>query len=246
MAPPTGSGANPAPLYKEKTNAIAELMSQHTSSSALSFLSSLPSRNSTNANGARPKTAAQEAAAAEDYDLDRLAQYDDNMGVGMFAPENRTEKEETRKKELEDRRLKARLGLLGKGKRKGSEWEVASGVSKAREQESDDEEEMGRSGVGRAKKRKRIVAGEDVANTKAETRDHEGNLEITQDATLASHEVQKSPEREDDTEMPKMAESGDGDLEAISQVAKSIGDQLDTVTKAKRKRKKAKKKKPKV
>ncbi|KAI4592751.1 hypothetical protein KJ359_010511 [Pestalotiopsis sp. 9143b] len=153
----TTPGANPAPHYKEKSNAIAALMSRHTSSSSLSFLSSLPRHSSSSSSSAAPlkKTPAQLAAEAEDYELDRMAQHDDNMGVGMFAPENRTKTDEGRRREHEDRKLKARLGLAGK--RKGSEWEAVSGVSRAREAAASDDEDMGRSGVGRAKKRKRIV-----------------------------------------------------------------------------------------
>lgn len=183
----TTPGANPAPQYKEKSNAIAALMARHTSSSSLSFLSSLPRHSSSSSSSAAPvikKTPAQLAAEAEDYELDRMAQYDDNMGVGMFAPENKTKTDEGRRREQEDRKLKARLGLAGK--RKGSEWEAVSGVSRAREAAASDDEDMGRSGVGRAKKRKRIVP---VVEGSAEA---EGDLETAQLTKPESAETAKS------------------------------------------------------
>lgn len=180
MAPTTTSGVNPAPLYKEKANAISALMARHTTAPSLSFLSSLPPRGGassapTNSAAKAPhtKTANQVRAQDEDFELDRTAQYDDNMGVGMFAPENRREREEKRKKEGEDRRLKARLGI--KDKRRGSEWEGVSGLGRARGAESEDEEELGRSGVGRAKKRKRIAVEADVEENN-QTRNSKGDV----------------------------------------------------------------------
>ncbi|KAH6657675.1 hypothetical protein BKA67DRAFT_655925 [Truncatella angustata] len=228
---PGAGGANPAPLYKEKTNAIAALMSRHTSSS-LSFLSSLPSRN-TGSFTALKKTPAQLAAEREDYELDRLVQYDDNMGVGMFAPENRKEKEEKRQRELEDRKLKARLGL--KSKRKGSEWEGASGVARAREQESDDEE-LGRSAVGRAKKRMRITSPPDVDTDKpAADHQHENTH-----ADVAPH---KDGEGRGD-EIDKAGQAADETAGAGPGAEVDVNDNSNTEARTKSIRKKRKKNKP--
>ncbi|KAF3025798.1 hypothetical protein E8E14_014603 [Neopestalotiopsis sp. 37M] len=226
----TTPGANPAPLYKEKSNAIAALMSRHTSSSSLSFLSSLPSKS--NAAQQQQKTPAQLAAAAEDYELDKLAQYDDNMGVGMFAPENRKPPASGA-----DRKLKARLGLTGKGannKRKGSEWEAVSGVSRARHAGSeDDEEDMGRSGVGRAKKRKRIVAVQESETTDPET---------PQSPPAQSAETLKSEEPELAGPSEKTTSSIPTDIEETPKTGTTTDQDSAANTDGKKRRKKKKKK----
>lgn len=239
MAPTTTPGANPAPLYKEKTNTISALMARHTSSPSLSFLSSLPSKFPGNGNQTpHVKTVNQIRAQAEDFELDRVAQYDDNMGVGMFAPENRKEKEEKRAKELEARKLKARLGI--KDKRKGSEWEAVSGVTRARGVGSEDEEELGRSGVGRAKKRKRIIV-EPSRDTGDQIRTGQVGPEMTQSLEPAPATAPKFDEKPGSEDAGNTTKEASKDSDIAQNVSTPIaGDQANTTVQAKRKRKKKK------
>ena len=154
------------------------------------------------------------------------------MGVGMFAPENRKPPASEA-----DRKLKARLGLTGKGannKRKGSEWEAVSGVSRARNAGSeDDEEDMGRSGVGRAKKRKRIVAVQESETT---------NPETAQTPSAQSAETSKSEEPELAGPSEKTTSSIPTDIEETPKTGTTTDQDSAANTDGKKRRKKKKKK----
>ncbi|KAI0124926.1 hypothetical protein BJ170DRAFT_597775 [Xylariales sp. AK1849] len=234
-ANPSRGGGNPAPNYTTSMNSIAQLMasrSQPRDPALLARKAALSSTSTTAAaaGGGRPqKTAAQLEAAREDLELDRLAGFDDNVGVGMFKPENKDMSGRSTRKEREERMLRGRLGLLGK--RKAGE-EV---VRRARRGDSDDDDDDdGRSGVGRAKKRKRPSADEEsdgaVVDEMADVEAERGD---------AGDHVQMLPEDEDDTEKDDPEESG------TQQDAGRIGEQSSEEAESKKKRKRKKKKKKK-
>ncbi|KAI1855307.1 hypothetical protein JX266_000172 [Neoarthrinium moseri] len=255
-AAPGGPGANPAPRFKTDMNSIAMLMAKR---SQPSFLSPKPSSLSSSSSSKPPshgqqqaasappqtKTPAQLAAQAEDLEVDRLAQYDDNMGLGMFKPENRREREDTRQKERDERRLRGRLGLL-KGKGKGasggkpSEWDAVSGVAAARARAESEDEDEGRSGVGRAKKRKRVAVEPEPEPELAERDGDEGGRQKARGAVDSSvdeagdKDVQMVQAESKGVEVPEDPQVQDGDPESS---------RAEEVLTAKRKRKNKTKKK---
>ncbi|KAK7920384.1 hypothetical protein PG985_008406 [Apiospora marii] len=178
MAGPTTTkkGANPAPDYQSTFNSIELLTSSRTRNFLLSSTSAshtkmraaqqqqpTPTTKPSSSNATKPTSAAKTAALlaqakAEEADLDRLAMDDDNAGVGLHGPGSGKTAEQVAKMR-EDRKLATRI--MGKKRRA----EEARSQRMRGEDAASSDDEPGRSGVGRAKKRVRRGDGTTTTTT---------------------------------------------------------------------------------
>ncbi|KAK8107124.1 uncharacterized protein PG998_009137 [Apiospora kogelbergensis] len=264
MAGPTTAkkGANPAPDYTSMFNSIELLQSARTRKALASSSATLsqrraaqqqpPTTNPAITNGGKSSKSAARTAAllaqakAEEADLDRLAMDDDNAGVGLHGGPKTAEQLARLR---EDRKLASRL--LGK-KRRADE---AKGQRMRGEDPSSDDE-PGRSGVGRAKKKARrdvIVA---VADDKAQVKQASSPEDVDTDmkdgdegeataSAAGTEKVEKTPANSSEEDQQ------DKETEVAAKRAASIGDQpkatdgnnpeVEAVSKKKRKKKNKKK-----
>ncbi|KAK7978324.1 hypothetical protein PG996_004367 [Apiospora saccharicola] len=266
MAGPTTTkkGANPAPEYQSTFNSI-ELLQASVMRKALLSASDSHSKvraaqqqqpiTTTVKTSAKPTSAAKTAALlaqakAEEADLDRLAMDDDNAGVGLHGlGTGKTAEQLNRMRE--DRKLATRI--MGKKRRA----EEARG-QRMRGEEPSSDDEPGRSGVGRAKKRVRTAPAAVVVE---KTTGANGGDDMDTDmkdegeaaaAAAATEKTRKTPgessgedkeadgdDHENETEETGAATPGGDQQKAID------GSNPDAEAQSKKKRKKKNKKKTK-
>ncbi|KAK8025168.1 hypothetical protein PG990_002991 [Apiospora arundinis] len=287
--PSTKKGANPAPDYTTMFNSIELLQAARSrkalSSSSASFsqrraaqqqalttATTKPAAAAT-ATGKSTATIAKSSAArtaallaqakAEEADLDRLAMDDDNAGVGLHGGAPKTAEQLARMRE--DRKLASRL--LGK-KRRADE---AKGQRMRGEDHPSSDDEPGRSGVGRAKKKVRrdvvVVAAavEDATPAAAvevstnvgvdtDMKDGEDEEKVPAAAAAVTEKMEKKKKTSADSSEEDQQAEGDKETGAVAGAATSIGDQpkatdgenTNTEAMSKKKRKKKNKKKSKA
>ncbi|KAI1084425.1 hypothetical protein F5B20DRAFT_295977 [Whalleya microplaca] len=260
MAPTSKSnakGTNPAPDFTATMNRI-QLQLEARLNTARSFLpsrSSFPNPNSNpNApaggaftslttttsdslsNKPSPQSQSQsQSLAAEEAEFAEDRALDPNAGIGMVRPPAAAAQKTARERDTAT--LRGRL--LGKRGRGGEQkW------MRREEQESSDEE-AGRSGLGRAKKLKKMGEGGKRSREEMEEAEGEGEGEEKLDGGVV--EVPELPvveNAEDDTRDRDRAESKAGEL-PVDQAGGDESGQVVADESSKRKRRKKKKKKSK-
>ncbi|KAI0425501.1 hypothetical protein F5Y09DRAFT_99799 [Xylaria sp. FL1042] len=273
---PTSKGVNPAPNYTVDMNRVQTHLEarlrivrsfmpsrappQNTSSS-LSTTSAKPTPSfsalastSTSTSSARQRL--QKHPDDEETLFAETRAQDPNAGLGFGAPSKRSAE---REKDRSDQILRSRL--LGR-KRRGGETKDASGRLLRRDESSDDEE-PGRSGLGRAKKRVRREESPAEEQVDRQGKDGDGGgRDISHSITrseLPESELEKIGATQSKDEILRNGQSGeekekeiigDADMRDVQGVASppedSVpGDVGDASEQQRKKRRKKKKKKDK-
>ncbi len=155
------------------------------------------------------KTTAQ--LAAEDADFESARNLPPNAGLGYTAPGAGGSAAQAARKKEEEWALRRKLGLTRKGSDK------TGGAKRGRINESESEEETGRSGLGRAK-RARVGAngngvhdgrrGESGGNADGLMANNKGSVREDEEESNAAVGVSSIDEQEDVETSPAISESG--------------------------------------